>query len=300
LVSIIFTQTGFATAYLIFIPRNLASLYSGLTQFHYSLILYIPVLLICMLRKWRLLAPFGLLGVLAIFFGTGVVSVHAITVMEPTWERVNAVQWATMPIFFGIIAYIYEGIGLVIDMERAMKKPQQFLTQMWVAYIFLSILFIGYGSIGYIAFGDKTNQISLLNLPTSTLTTVSMILVCIALYFTYPIQIFPVFSILENILFNTSTTCLFWKTNLLRVLVVTLSWGISVLFANYFSYFLSLIGSVGCSLLAFIIPATFYMKLFWKESSLSTKVLNVAMLSFGLVASIFSTAVTIYGFFNPN
>lgn len=43
-----------------------------------------------------------------------------------TWEVINAVDYTTIPIFFGIAVYIFEGIGLVIDMEKSMKKPEHF------------------------------------------------------------------------------------------------------------------------------------------------------------------------------
>jgi proton-coupled amino acid transporter len=275
-------------------------LHSSIEMWQYSLMLFLPVVMISMLRRWRFLAPFGLLGVLAILFGACVVIAFASHSLNPTWEEINFVPWSSMPIFFGIVAYVYEGIGAVIDMQRAMRKPQHYLTQLWIAYAFLAVLFVVYGSVGYLAFGKDTQQISLLNLPNGALKTASIILVMIALFFTYPVQIFPVFAILENIMFNSKTPYLFWKVNSLRVLVVSISWLISISLANYFSYFLSLIGAVGCSLLAFIIPPAFYMKMFWPEMKWLSRLLCISLFTFGTIASVFSTVVTIIGFIKPD
>jgi len=62
----------------------------------------------------------------------------------------------------------------------------------------------------------------------------------------------------------------------------------------HFSLFLSLIGGLGCSLLAFILPTAFHLKVFWKQTSLFIKGIHMAIFVFGVVSSIITTGVTVY------
>lgn len=65
---------------------------------------------------------FGLGAVIEYSFADKIIPKNTII----TWDMVNRVPFATLPIFFGIAVYIFEGIGLVIDMEKAMKQPEKF------------------------------------------------------------------------------------------------------------------------------------------------------------------------------
>lgn len=93
---LVFTQTGFCVAYLIFIGGNMASLLSivgGWVYICIALLILVPIICMCLdvnmclcalyikycanfatvLRNMRYLAPFSLLSEVAIFLGMGIV-----------------------------------------------------------------------------------------------------------------------------------------------------------------------------------------------------------------------------------
>lgn len=73
-----------------------------------------------------------------------------------------------LPLFFGTVIYLFEGIGLVLPLKNAMKKPENFskpLGVLNVGMIFLTIMFIFFGMFGYWKFGDEVASSITLNLP---------------------------------------------------------------------------------------------------------------------------------------
>lgn len=73
-----------------------------------------------------------------------------------------------LPLFFGTILYAFEGISLVLPIQRAMDKPQNFSKSFGVLDVGIAIVtvaFILIGFIGYWKFGDDTKASLTLNLP---------------------------------------------------------------------------------------------------------------------------------------
>jgi len=256
------------------------------------------VVLICLIRRFKWLAPFGLVGYIAIMFGLGVVMEYCFKDQllngqtQITWDRVNHMDYKTLPIFFGIAVYIFEGIGLVIDMEKAMTKPEYFQKCLHSSYVLLLITFIFVGAVGYLTFGTETKDVIILNLPDGPLKLTIIWLIILALYTSYPVQMFPVFAIMENFFFDPKTKWLETKRSILRTLTVI----ITILLAigiPHFGLFMSLIGAFGSSLLAFILPTIFHIKLFWGKHHPLRLTINIIIIIFGVIASGISTTVTV-------
>ncbi|GFO02086.1 endonuclease-reverse transcriptase [Plakobranchus ocellatus] len=84
-----------------------------------------------------------------------------------------------------------------------------------------------------------------------------------------------------------------WKRNILRVLVVLVAAGLAILLRDFFAYVGALTGAIGSSLLAYILPCIFHLKLRWHESGFFIKVKDIFIVTFGIVASILSLRTTI-------
>merc|ERR550525_543186 len=118
----------------------------------------------------------------------------------------------------------------------------------------VTTLYITFGAAGYLSYGPETKDIITLNLPNDGGFNFAILVkccLCISLFFTYPIMLFPVFSILEKKL-AISTNSVFSK--FLRLSVVLLT-GLIVLNVPNFGQLMALVGSSCCTLLAFIMPA---------------------------------------------
>lgn len=73
-----------------------------------------------------------------------------------------------LPLFFGTAIYLFEGIGLVLPLKTAMRKPQNFskpLGVLNVGMVFLVAMFVAMGVIGYWKYGDEVESSLTLNLP---------------------------------------------------------------------------------------------------------------------------------------
>jgi len=267
-----------------------------LTVPEWTLIAFPVFVVVCMIRQWKGLAPLSAFANLAILFTVGIVIYYALShcILPHTlsWSQVNHFDVKTLPVFFGISIYTFEGIGLVIDMEKSMAHPNKFERVMWIAFAMLVVLFIGMGAVGYLAFGSDTQSIIILNLPSTWIfKTIAVCLMIASLFITYPVQMFPVFNILENAFFTTNTIHLEWKRSILRMGLVIITIGVA-LGVPHFGLFLSLVGSLGCSTLAFLIPILFYHKYF-KQTSLIVKIVNTFIFVFGLCPSVITLTTTI-------
>ncbi len=244
--ALIFTQMGFATAYVIFIAKvfffvkkvfvfvldrtllkNLSKVYSDITFVEFCALQIVPLILLCWIRELKYITPVALAGMLSIALASGVVLYFCfVDSLIPNGVPEGALlrsPWATFPIAFGVNVYLFEGIGLILPLESKMEKPASFPAIMWGVHLFVATIVSAFGLIGYLAFYNCTAAPIIGNLPSSgaiSLATIWSLNVC--LLFTYPIQMVPVFQIMEDFflvpsLEGTSADCCGKRAPLLEV-----------------------------------------------------------------------------------
>ncbi|KAK7096982.1 hypothetical protein V1264_004024 [Littorina saxatilis] len=107
------------------------------------------------------------------------------------------------PFFLAIAIYCYEGAGMILALESSIKEEVRykfkrfFITAMFV----VTTLYITFGTCGYLSFGPETKSIITLNLPKGTGLDFGMMVkscLCLGIFFTYPVMMFPVIKILET------------------------------------------------------------------------------------------------------
>ena len=57
-------------------------------------------------------------------------------------------------IFFGVAMYSFEGIGVVLPLENAMKKPQHFTAVVYTGMTIVATMYLSTGLLGYLAYGN--------------------------------------------------------------------------------------------------------------------------------------------------
>lgn len=139
---------GFSTAYIIFIGTNLEQLFLDyLPSYHisslsFTLMLFPFLILICLLRKFKSLAGVSAIAFFSLLFCVGVTLYNCIhKEMEHhqakdgqsmfQWNKVNRVDVSTLPIFFGISVYIFEGIGYTLRIFREFLTKLRELDSCW-------------------------------------------------------------------------------------------------------------------------------------------------------------------------
>lgn len=74
-----------------------------------------------------------------------------------------------LPLYFGTAIFAFEGIALVLPLQNAMRKPQNFsklLGVLNVGMVFVTGIYISFGFMGYWKYGEETEGSLTLNLPT--------------------------------------------------------------------------------------------------------------------------------------
>lgn len=75
----------------------------------------------------------------------------------------------TLPLYFGTALFAFEGISLVLPLQNAMKKPEDFAKPFGVlniGMIFVTGIYVVVGLVGYWKYGNDVEGSLTLNLPT--------------------------------------------------------------------------------------------------------------------------------------
>ncbi|GAB1608918.1 uncharacterized protein LOC106875310, partial [Argonauta hians] len=227
------SQIGFCCAYLIFICENMSDNLEGLSlntfQFEIQsafrigcLVVLLPPL--CLLAFFRhlnslsvssFLAQCSSLLAFAVVFWFDFQHIHLVTIHP------KKISLAGLPFFLAISIYCYEGAGMVLSLESSIAKEKRnrfnfvFISTMAV----VTFLYIAFGICGYLSFGKATNPIITLNLPKGKSLDFALIVksfLCLSMFFTYPVMLFPASKLLETHLITEPDKSV-WKGNILRM-----------------------------------------------------------------------------------
>lgn len=90
-----------------------------------------------------------------------------------------AVAWGTMPLVFGIMAFVYAGHSVFPSIQASMKEPERFPAVLDTAYLTVGTICTFLGSAGYYMYGAGAMDVITFNLPAGVLKTLcaSLILV---------------------------------------------------------------------------------------------------------------------------
>ena len=147
-----------------------------------------------------------------------------------------------------------------------------------------------FGSCGYIAFGDATISPISLNLRGQSASFVKLAL-CLALYLTYPIMMFPVSDVLENMFLSDARRPphSYVPSRAFRLSVVVATATVAYAVPN-FGKFLELVGASICTLLGFILPCVFHIRIFGRSRMRTWQyLLDVCIILLGIFFGIVGT-----------
>lgn len=275
---LVITQVGFCCVYFVFIPQNLKQAIdcmttsgSGISQFAFQAIAIIPILLICYIPHLKHLAPVSLVA--SVIQATGIVIIfyYVVKDLPEVQEQVPAFAgWGAMPLYFSSAIYAFEGIGLVLPLENKMKTPENFRGPVGVLSTAMAIivcLFSAMGFFGYLQYGSSVQGSITLNLPPrEPLAQAVKILISLAVYMTYPLQIYVPFEILTPFVvrrFDDNKKII--AEYVFRTLLVLFTFVLAVVIPNI-GLFINLIGAVSSSALALIFPPIIDLITFWPDT----------------------------------
>ena len=210
-ICLLISQMGFATAYLIFIAKTLGN--RGVARWKVCFGCVPGLALLVQARDMKHLSPFSLLANLANLLGLSAVLVQDVeTLEEPAAQRmqvdteIEAMKWGGVLYVMAVTLYSMEGVGLVLSLEHSCRDRSQFPPLLCRVVGGITLFMALFGIAGYWAFGDETEAPITVNLGHGKAATLVQGALCVALYFTYPVMMFPVWTIAEEKLLHLSTS----------------------------------------------------------------------------------------------
>lgn len=267
--SIVLSQLGFVSAYIVFVSQNLQAFALAVSNCKsfidikymvlMQLVIFLPLSLIRDISKLGFTAliadVFILLGLLYIYYyDVGTLIGHG------GISDVISFNPATWSMFIGTAIFTYEGIGLIIPIQESMKEPRRFPGVLAGVMVIITFIFLSAGALSYAAYGSKTKTVILLNLPQDDkFVNVVQLLYSLAILLSTPLQLFPAIRIMENELFTRSgkyNPYIKWKKNAFRFFLVLVCAIVAWCGADDLDKFVSLVGSFACVPLIYVYPVS--------------------------------------------
>ncbi|GMH74011.1 hypothetical protein TrLO_g9741 [Triparma laevis f. longispina] len=272
------SQTCFATAYVIFISSNLQNSFAISRVL--TCILAIPGLAwLVNLSSLRKLSPFSLIADFANFAGLTYVLASDLSTLTISHPQITIWDSTYFIHVLGVSVYCFEGVGLILPLEASAANKETFPKVLCIVLSAITVVMLFFGCLGFAAYGDKVLSPITLNLEGSRGDLVKVCF-CVGLYFTYPIMMFPVNTIVESRIWGDETPRN-WK---FRTSVVTMTavvaWGV-----DDFGLFIHFVGSSVCMILGFILPCYFHLKVGKQSGGLLKweKYFDWGMIAFGAI-----------------
>jgi len=281
-VCLVVSQAGFATAYLIFIAANVGSITDG--RAGRALIIYacVPILsLLVQFRDMKKLSPFSLVADVANLMGLSCVIFQDFEYYTHS-DSIKMVDFTGLVYVTSVCIYSLEGVGLILPLESSCANREGFPKLLKQVILGITTLMAFFGTCGYIAFGDGTVSPISLNLQGESAAFVQLAL-CLAIYLTYPIMMFPVSDVLEDLFLSEQRKPprSYCPSRTFRLGIVLATATVAYTIPN-FGKFLELVGASICTLLGFILPCTFHIKVFGRSEMKTWEYcLDVCIILFG-------------------
>ncbi|KAF5289662.1 hypothetical protein FQR65_LT11779 [Abscondita terminalis] len=190
------TQFGFCCVYFVFISTNVKQImdYNGFVysvNAHMAVVL-IPVLLSCLVRNLKYLAPLSTIA--NVLMLTGIIITLYYACQKPFSEVEAFSSIRQLPLFFGTALFAFEGIGLVLPLQNEMKHSDHFdkpLGVLNVGMTFVTFLYLVVGILSYLKYGTGIQGSVTLNLPEDDiLAQVVKAIISLGILFTFALQFY--------------------------------------------------------------------------------------------------------------
>ena len=288
------SQIGFCCAYLIFISENLSTYLPSVEKNHWLLLLLPPLFFLTLIKDLSKFAVFSLFAQVSNIFAFTVVYWFDFQHLHLAQVQPKEFSLDGFPYYFSVAIYCFEGAGMILSLEESIAEDlrPKFKKFFVSTIVGITTLYITFGAAGYLSYGPETRDIITLNLPNNGGFNFSILVkscLCVSLFFTYPIMLFPVFSILEKKMTIATSGV---KSKVLRLFVVLLT-GIIVVRVPNFGQLMALVGASCCTLLAFIMPALMHLVLFRHDTGdkdgANGRVLDYVLVCIGVTGAIIGT-----------
>ena len=267
--SLVISQIGFASAYIVFVSENLQAFILAVTNCrtvipinHFifaQTLVFLPISLyrnINNIQKMALVADlFIAMGLIYLYYYD--IKTIALRPGFADFTNFNPASWTLL---IGTAIFTFEGVGLIIPIQSGMREPKKFPKVLATVIIIIGIIFISMGALSYAAYGSSTKTVILLNLPQDDkLVNSVQFLYSVAILLSIPLQIFPAIEITSQQMFSKTgkyNPWIKWQKNCFRFFMVIFCSGVAWVGSDDLDKFVSLVGSFACIPLVYIYPVS--------------------------------------------
>ncbi|CAG0906566.1 unnamed protein product, partial [Cyprideis torosa] len=210
------------------------------------------------------------------------------------WSKVQfSIDIYTFPISLGIIVFSYTSQIFLPTLEGNMKDPGMFWPMLKWSHIAAAVFKSLFGYVGFLTWGEATQEVITNNLPTQGFKAFVNFVLVIKALLSYPLPYFAAVDLIQNALFrgppDTPFDSVFDKEGELKTKGMAIRLGLvffTVMVAvviPHFALLMGFIGSITGTMLSFIWPTYFHLKLKGDELDLATKAYDSLIIFLGFL-----------------
>uniref|UniRef100_A0A1B6FUZ6 Amino acid transporter transmembrane domain-containing protein n=1 Tax=Cuerna arida TaxID=1464854 RepID=A0A1B6FUZ6_9HEMI len=264
----------------------------------YILALLLPLILMSWVPNLKSLAPVSMVANLFMGLGLGITIYYLVQDMPSPREQPQF-NIVGIPAFFSICIFAMEAIGVIMPLENSMTHPQHFTGLCGVLNQGMSgvtLIYILMGFLGYVKYGDATQDSITLNLPTEEWLAQSVkVLVGLAVFCTYGLQYYVCLDIVWSGLKDRYSKNARLAEYVVRTALTATAVFLAVAVPSI-GPFIGLIGAFCFSLLGLIIPILIEIITYWDIGFGPCNWViykNILVFIFGIFALVFGSYTSI-------
>lgn len=261
----------------------------------WCLVCTLAVLPTVFIKRLSILAWLSMLAVLAVFVIVFILLGFCLGESD-AWALGNIPSFNldTFPVSLGIILFSYCGHTVFPGIQGSMQEPKRYKKVTHGAFISVTAIKFLVGLFCCLTFGANTQSIVILNLSSSQgsiLSKIATFLVIVNVYFSYPLNMFVVSGTLDIVLLPKFPLCYKEKRYsylwvfATRTILVFSTLGIAIA-VPHFGLLMGIFGSLFGVCITLVFPCLFHLQLKWNKLRWYSRVLEMFIVLFGVVAGI--------------
>ena len=251
------------------------------------------------LKSYEELAWLSTLGIIVLAVAAGAVIFFALEQINQ-WDFTTLLFWNTDGFFIavGIILSGYAYYEILPSLENSMADKNKLGMSMVFSFLMVALIKISFSLCAFLLFGFKLDEIFVNNIPSGPFRISLVVGFIISFLLSYALPLQPIFQSLEdNVTLASFSSKIPYHIYyaILRICIVFLT-TIGAILCPRFGLIVSFAGGVLCSVMAFIIPCSVYLKLHRHQLKMYQIISTVLLFVFGCNTFIFILIFTIKEF----
>ena len=205
----------------------------------------------------------------------------------------------TFPISLGIVIFSYTSQIFLPSLEGNLINKSRFHCMLYSTHIAAAIFKVGFSYIGFLTFGNATQEVVTNNLPNQTMKVIVNLFLVVKALLSYPLPYFATAELLEHTFFRgppitKAPSCYggeegtgplkIWAL-VLRIALVVLT-VILAIFIPHFNILMGLIGSITGNMLSLVWPCYFHLKIRKGRIPTHRYIANIVIIVVGMICSV--------------